>query len=183
VERPAWHFSGFCILQISGAGRGGTMTASRQTHDFCHDGKRLYTVKNDKARSRHDQALLSTKEGQRLGGHARAAGFFAATAGLGALLTMLHVGSVLLTLVAAGFTYFGAFFQQMRGVLRAPSHEAGRDSADIGAVAVDADAAGHHFYVFFLEAGRGAMLAGGDTGVEGVEQGLVLSVHGGRGYK
>ena len=74
-------------------------------------GKRLSTVKNDKARSLNDQALLRPKKRQQLGGHAGAAGRFATAAGLGALLAVLHVGSVLLALVAAGFADFGAFFQ------------------------------------------------------------------------
>jgi hypothetical protein len=55
---------------------------------------------------------------------AHAAGFFAAAAGIGALLAVLHVG-VLGALVAAGFADFGALFQQMRGMFRAARHEAG----------------------------------------------------------
>ena len=157
------------------------MTSGRQTHDFRHHGKRSSTIKNDKVRPLNDQALLSTKEGQRLGGHAGAAGCFAMAAGLGALLAVLHVGSVLFALIAAGFADFGAFFQQVRGMFRAPGHEAGREGADIGAIAVDADAAGHHFDIFFLQAGGGAVLAGGDAGIEGVEEGLILLVHGEEG--
>jgi len=112
-----------------------------------------------------------------LGRQASAASLLAAAAGLGALLAVLHVGTVLLTLVATGLADFGALAQQMLAMLRAAGNQAGRQGADIGAVAVEAYAAGHHFYVFFFEASGGAVLAGGDAGVEGVEEGLVLSVH------
>ena len=63
-------------------------------------------------------------------------------------------------------------------MLGATGYEAGGDGTDVGAVAVEADTAGHHFHVLLLQAGGGAMLAGGDAGIEGVEEALVLSVHG-----
>jgi hypothetical protein len=91
---------------------------------------------------------------------------------------MRHVGGVLLALVAAGLTDFGAFLQQVLGVLRATSHEAGQQGADVSAVAVEANTADHHFYVCFLKAGSGAVLAGGDASVEGIKEGLVLGMHG-----
>jgi len=120
---------------------------------------------------------ISGKAG--LGGCAQAgaAGFFAAAAGLGALLAMLHVGSVLFALVAAGLAHFGAFAQQMCGVLRTTGQQPGRQGTDIGAIAVEANTASHHFDIVFLQAGGSAMLAGGDAGVEGVEEGFILSVH------
>ena len=113
-----------------------------------------------------------------LSSHGRAARLLAAVAGLGALLAMRHAGRVLLALVAADFTDFGAFAHHVLGVLRIAGHEAGSQGADVGAVAVDTDAAGHHLHILFFEAGGGAMFAGGDAGVEGVEEGLVLGVHG-----
>jgi hypothetical protein len=105
------------------------------------------------------------------------AGLFAAAAGGGALAAVLHVGTMLLTLVAAGLADFSALAQQVLGMLGAPGHEAGRQGADVGAVAVEADTADHHFNVFFLKAGRGAVFARGDAGIEGVEQGLILGMH------
>ena len=102
----------------------------------------------------------------------------AAAAGLSAFFAVLGMGTVLLALVATGLANLGTYFQQVGGVLGATGHEAGGQGADIGAVAVKADAAGHHFYILFLQAGGGAVLAGGDAGVEGVEEGLVLGVHG-----
>ena len=59
----------------------------------------------------------------------------------------------------------------------AAGYEASRNRADVGAVAVEADAAGHHFHVLLLQAGSGAVLAGSDAGIEGVEEGLVPRVH------
>ena len=113
------------------------------------------------------------KEGPRLSSHTCPAGFFAAAAGVGALLAMLHV-RVLGALVAAGFADVGAQAQQMLGMVRAAGHEAGRQGADIGAVTVELDAAHHHFNIIFLQAGSGTMLARGYAGIEGVEQGLIF---------
>lgn len=115
-----------------------------------------------------------------LGGYADAgaAGFFAAAAGLGALLAVLHVGTVLFALVATGLADFGALAQQVRGMLRAAGYQPGGQGAHVGAVTVEANTAGHHLYIVFLQAGGGAVLAGGNAGVEGVEEGLVLGVHG-----
>ena len=107
-----------------------------------------------------------------------AASLFAPLASVGALLAMLNVGAVLGALVAAGFADFGALLQQVGGVFGATGHEAGREGADVGAVAVEADAASHHLHVLLAEASGGAVFARGDAGVEGVEEGLVLSVHG-----
>ena len=111
-----------------------------------------------------------------------AAGLFAPLASVGALLAMLDVGTVLGALVAAGFADVGALLQQVRSVLRATRHETGREGADVGAVAVELNAAGHHLHVRFAEAGGGAVLAGGNAGMEGIEQGLVLGMHGGLGF-
>jgi len=105
-----------------------------------------------------------------------AASRFALLASISALLAMLHM-AVLGALIATGFADFGALLQQVRGVLGATGHEAGREGADVGAVAVELNAAGHHFHVLLAEASGGAMLAGGDAGMEGVEQGLSLGVH------
>ena len=98
--------------------------------------------KKDKARSLNDQALMRTKEGQRLNGYPLAAGLFATSACLGTLLAVLHVG-VFFALVAAGFTEFGALFHHVRGVLGPAGHKADGQGADVGTVPVDADAAGH----------------------------------------
>ena len=82
-----------------------------------------------------------------------------------------------LALVPAGLADFGALAQQVLGVLGTPGDQAGGQRADIGAVAVQTDTADHHLHVVFLQAGRGAVLTGGDTGIEGVEQALILLVH------
>jgi hypothetical protein len=88
------------------------------------------------------------------------------------------VGGVLLALIAAGLADFGALAQQVLGVLRATGYETGYQGADVGAVAVEADVADHHFYVFFLKTGSGAVLTRGDAGIKGIKKGLVLGVHG-----
>ena len=93
----------------------------------------------------------------------------AATAGRGALLAVRHVGAVLLALGGADTADFGTLAHHVHGMFRAAGHEAGREGADVGAVAVEADAADHHFHVLLLEAGGCAMLAGGDAGVESIE--------------
>jgi hypothetical protein len=81
---------------------------------------------------------------------------------------VLHAG-VAVTLIATGFADFGALAQQVLGVLGAAGHEAGSQGADVSTVTVAADAADHHLNVFFLKAGRGAVFAGGNTGIESVE--------------
>ena len=122
----------------------------------------------------HRQAVKKTG----LGCQASTASLLATAAGLGALLAVLYVGGVLFALIAAGFADFGAFLQQVGGVFGATGHETGREGADVGAVAVEADAADHHFYVLLAKAGGGAMLAGGDAGIERIKEGLVLGMHG-----
>jgi hypothetical protein len=106
-----------------------------------------------------------------------AAGFFTAAAGVSALLTMLHV-AVLGALIPTGFADFGALAQQVLTVDGATGYQARGEGTDVGAVAVEADAGYHHFYVLLLQAGGSAPLAGGDAGIEGVEQTLMLVVHG-----
>ncbi|AIZ65569.1 hypothetical protein PK28_18290 (plasmid) [Hymenobacter sp. DG25B] len=106
-----------------------------------------------------------------------AASLLATTAGGGAFLAVLHV-RMLGALIAAGLTDFGAFAQQVLAVNRAAGNQAGGEGADVGAVAVEADAGHHHFYVGLLQAGGGTPLAGGHAGSEGVEQILMLIVHG-----
>jgi hypothetical protein len=106
-----------------------------------------------------------------------AAGFFTAAAGLGAFAAVLHVGTMLLAFVAAGFANLGALAQQVRGVFGVPGYQAGRQRADVSAVAVQADAADHHVDVILLQTGRSTVLAGGNTSIEGVEQTLILLRH------
>lgn len=154
------------------------MMVSRRTHNFYHGRQMVAHRKNDKARSLNDQALLRAKEGQRLRGYSHAAGLFAAAAGFSALLAVLHVGPVLLALVAAGFADFRALAQQVLSVLRAAGHKAGRQGADIGAVAVEADAAGHHLDFLLAQAGGSAVFASIDAGIESGEQALILRMHG-----
>jgi hypothetical protein len=109
--------------------------------------------------------------------HTLAAGLLAAAAGFGTLFTVLHVGAVLLAFRGADAANLGAFAHHVHGVLGAAGHKAGGNGADVSAVAVNADTAGHHLHILFTKAGSSTMFAGGDAGVEGVEKALVLSVH------
>ncbi len=112
----------------------------------------------------------------RLGRYPLLADFFAAAAGVGALLAVVHL--VFGAFFLAEAADVGAVAQQALGAFRAAGHEAGRQGADVGAVAVKLNAAGHHLHVVFLQAGGGAVFAGCHAGGQGLEQALVLLVHG-----
>jgi len=107
---------------------------------------------------------------------ASAARFFAAAAGVGAFLAVLHVG-MLGALVAAGFANLGTLAQQVLGVFGATSHEAGGQVTNVGAVTVELNAAGHHLYVVFLQAGRSTVFTGINAGIQRRQQALVLRMH------
>jgi hypothetical protein len=78
------------------------------------------------------------------------AGLGAFAANGGTMLAMFVF--VLATFFFAGPANFNAFFHYVLGVLRIPAYKPRRKHADIGAVAVQLNAAGHHFYVVFLQA-------------------------------
>jgi UPF0716 family protein affecting phage T7 exclusion len=86
------------------------------------------------------------------------AGFEALAAGLGALLAVVVL--VLAALVGALLANFDTLFDDVLGVGRVARNEGRSEPTDIGAVAVGADARGHHLHVVFAEAGVGAVLAG-----------------------
>jgi len=113
-----------------------------------------------------------------LGGQGGAAGLLAAPASFGTVLAVVQVGTVLFALGGADAADFGALAHDVPGVLRPAGYETGGNGADIGTVAVDADAASHHFHLLLLQAGSSALLAGGNAGIEGVEQALRLVIHG-----
>ena len=92
---------------------------------------------------------------------------------------------VVLVLGAFGvalFTNLDALFENVLGVVGAAGDEGGGEAADVGAVAVEADAGHHHFGVVFVEAGVGAELAGGNAAAEGIEDGLVVLAGAGGGH-
>jgi hypothetical protein len=110
----------------------------------------------------------------------RLARLYAGLAGGGAGLAV-----VVLVLGAFGvalFTNLDAFLEHVLGVVGAAGNEGGGEAANVGAVAVEADAGHHHLGVFFVEAGVGAELAGGNAAAEGIENGLVVLAGAGGGH-
>jgi hypothetical protein len=65
----------------------------------------------------------------------------------------------------------------MCGMRRASCHEGGCDVADLGTVHIELDAGTEHVQVFFFEAGGGAMVAGGGTFGQQIEQCGILGSH------
>jgi hypothetical protein len=107
------------------------------------------------------------------GGHA--ATFFCATAAsLRAFLAMFRF--VFATLFAAGFTNFGTDTADLGGFAAAKAHQLCSGITDSGTFHIQLNATCHHFYVFFLRTGRGAMITNGGTTQTGIDAGLVLVI-------
>ena len=107
-----------------------------------------------------------------------AAGLRAGVAGFGAFLAMID--AMLAAFGGAGVADLGAKRADLGRELGAAGHLPRGEGAEIGAAAIDFDAAGHHVHVGFAEAGGGAAFAGVDTalaGLDAVVEGKV--VHGG----
>jgi hypothetical protein len=107
-----------------------------------------------------------------------AASLGAAAAGLGAFLAMLDL--VFGAFLAAGIADFGAELADALREFGAARHLTLGQGADVGATAIQLDAARHHLDVRFMETGRCAVLAFDGTGVAFVDAVLVFFVsHGG----
>jgi hypothetical protein len=89
------------------------------------------------------------------------AGFHALAAGLGALLAVVVL--VLAALVGALLANFDALLNNVLGVGRVAGDEGRGEPTDVGAVAVGANAGHHHLGIVFVEAGVGAVFAGGNA--------------------
>jgi len=100
------------------------------------------------------------------------AGLQALLAGLGALLAVVVL--MLGALVVALLANLDALLDDVLRVRRVAGNEIRREPTDIGAVAVGANARHHHLNVFFVEAGVGAVFAGGYAAAQGGEQVLVF---------
>jgi hypothetical protein len=100
------------------------------------------------------------------------AGCHALAAGLGALLAVVVL--VMAALVGALLADFNTLFDNVFGVGRIAGDEGGGEATDVGAVAVGANACGHHFGVSLVEASVGAILAGGHAAGQGVEERAVF---------
>jgi hypothetical protein len=109
-----------------------------------------------------------------LSGHHLAAFLRALVAGFSALLAMLHF--VFGAFVAARLTNVRAQSAEFPGEPRPARHESHGETADVSAVAIQFDAAHHHFDVLFVQTRGRAMFAGGDAFVAGVDAALILFV-------
>jgi hypothetical protein len=76
---------------------------------------------------------------------------------------------VFAALVGAPLTDFNAFAQHMLSMVGAAGNEGGGKAADIGAVAVEANAGHHHLNIFFAQTSVGAHFAGGNAAAQGVK--------------
>lgn len=113
-------------------------------------------------------ATLSSGSGSR---HAPA--FIGASpASLGAFLAMLHLMSG--AFVAAGFANFRACLAKQAGHFAAAGHISRSQAADLCAIHVEGNTAGHGFWIGFLQAGCRAMVAGCRTIVARFDTGLEL---------
>lgn len=71
--------------------------------------------------------------------------------------------------IGALITDLGANTAHFPGTVTPQAHELGGGITDRGALLVELDAAGHHFPVFFFQAGRGTMLAPGSAFQAGID--------------
>lgn len=87
---------------------------------------------------------------------------------------MVHL--VLAALFTAGFAHVGAQAANRLRMFTVTRHRGRGESADLGAVDVKRDAPSHGLDVWFLQASRCAMTAGGCARVAGVDTRCVLLV-------
>jgi len=95
----------------------------------------------------------------------------AAFAGFGAFAARLCL--VIAAFIGAGAADIGTEIAKTGGKFRVGVHERDGGAADQGALAVEVDTTGHGFGVGFF----GALFAGDDGGITGVDTGLILLVH------
>jgi hypothetical protein len=105
-------------------------------------------------------------------GSVGAAGIQALLASLRALLAVVVL--VLGAFVVALLANLDAFAHDVRRMGRVTRDKSGRESTDIGAVAVEPNAGHLHGNIFFFEAGISAILAGGYTAGEGRKDILIF---------
>lgn len=80
-------------------------------------------------------------------------------------------GVVLVTLFTAGLANLGAQFTELSGKFTPSGHPCSGQSADVGTMCIQLDAAGHNFYVFLFQARRCAMVTRSDTCLAGFNTG------------
>jgi hypothetical protein len=96
------------------------------------------------------------------------------TTRVGTFLTVIHF--VLCAFFAAGIANLGAELTNSFSELRAARHFSHRERADVGAATVEFDAARHHLYVFFVQAGGCAVFTGLHALVAGLDTVFVFFV-------
>src|SRR5690606_9168814 len=84
------------------------------------------------------------------------------------------------TFGGAGATGLCADPTQLPGPLAVANHQNGAQAAQVRAVAIQLDAAGHHAHILFAQTGGGAMLAGLHAAHAGLDARLVVGVGHGR---
>jgi hypothetical protein len=85
---------------------------------------------------------------------------------------------MLLAFLSTGKTYVGTDPADFFGVLTIHTHHLGGRITDRGAFHVELNAAAHHFYIFFLQTRRSAMIANGGAAQTGLDTALVHLVMG-----
>jgi uncharacterized membrane protein (DUF4010 family) len=97
--------------------------------------------------------------------------FCTKAAGFSAFPAMFHM-AVLFTLLTAGKTDIGAYAANIFGIFSVYAHYLGGGIANSSTFHIELDTAYHHLNIFFLEAGRGAMVAKGSATQTRVNAGL-----------
>ena len=103
-----------------------------------------------------------------------AAFFCTTTAQLSTFLAVLVL--MLPAFFTAGITGFGAQLTNGLRMRAAEAHELRCGIAKCGTFHVELNAAGHHFYFFFLQAGAGAVITNGGAGKAGIYAILILVI-------
>jgi hypothetical protein len=101
-----------------------------------------------------------------------AALFGAPSAGFSAFTAVLHL-IMFGTFVTTGLADIGADCAQLFGRLTIHTHYLCRCITDCGTFHIQLDAAGHHFYISFLQAGRCAVVANGCAAQAGIDTALI----------
>jgi len=80
-------------------------------------------------------------------------------------------------LVTACLAHLGTKLAKRSCEITTPGHEGSSETADLGAIHVERNAARHHFDVVFMQAGRRAHVACVGTGVASFDTRLILLLH------
>jgi hypothetical protein len=105
----------------------------------------------------------------------RGAGFSTSPARFGAIPAMFHAFTCMhFAFFCATRAYFGAKLAKLRSHNTVHAHDTCCCFAKSSAFKVELNATGKHFYIFFLQAGRRAMIALGSAFTAGIDTFLVM---------